>query len=141
MFFEKPSLRTRLTFEAGMDSLGGSTFFVDQTGGRLDARESSTTSPTTSSAGSTSSCCAPSPCDRRRDGHVRARSGDQRAQRTRASLPGARRLFRSCRNISAISRSFTFAYVGDGNNMAHSLLLSGRAAGCEGPIATPKATG
>src|ERR1700687_5664869 len=28
MFFEKPSLRTRLTFEAGMDSLGGSTFFV-----------------------------------------------------------------------------------------------------------------
>src|ERR1035437_4145799 len=29
MFFEKPSLRTRLTFEAGMDSLGGSTFFVD----------------------------------------------------------------------------------------------------------------
>src|SRR5882724_6213159 len=40
MFFEKPSLRTRLTFEAGMDSLGGSTFFVDQTGSRIDARES-----------------------------------------------------------------------------------------------------
>src|SRR5882724_8329065 len=40
MFFEKPSLRTRLTFEAGMDSLGGSTFFVDQTSSRIDARES-----------------------------------------------------------------------------------------------------
>ena len=40
MFFEKPSLRTRLTFEAGMDSLGGSTFFVDQTASRLNARES-----------------------------------------------------------------------------------------------------
>ena len=40
MFFEKPSLRTRLTFEAGMDSLGGSTFFVDQTANRLTARES-----------------------------------------------------------------------------------------------------
>jgi len=26
MFFEKPSLRTRITFEAGMDSLGGSAF-------------------------------------------------------------------------------------------------------------------
>ena len=38
MFFEKPSLRTRLTFEAGMDSLGGSTFFVDQTASRIDAR-------------------------------------------------------------------------------------------------------
>ena len=40
MFFEKPSLRTRITFEAGMDSLGGSAFFVDQTRSRLDARES-----------------------------------------------------------------------------------------------------
>src|ERR1700721_3761352 len=40
MFFEKPSLRTRLTFEAGMDSLGRSTFFVDQTATRLNARES-----------------------------------------------------------------------------------------------------
>ena len=32
MFFEKPSLRTRLTFEAGMASLGGTAFFMDQTG-------------------------------------------------------------------------------------------------------------
>src|SRR6202050_5948183 len=40
MFFEKHSLRTRLTFDAGMDSLGGSTFFVDQTASRLNARES-----------------------------------------------------------------------------------------------------
>src|SRR5919204_3798688 len=39
MFFEKPSLRTRLTFEAGMSSLGGTTMFVDQSKNRLDARE------------------------------------------------------------------------------------------------------
>ena len=39
MFFEKPSLRTRLTFEAGMVSLGGTAMFVDQTQERLDARE------------------------------------------------------------------------------------------------------
>jgi len=39
MFFEKASLRTRLTFEAGMASLGGSTFFIDQTQERLGARE------------------------------------------------------------------------------------------------------
>src|ERR1700680_2563590 len=39
MFFEKPSLRTRLTFEAGMVSLGGSAMFVDQTHERIDARE------------------------------------------------------------------------------------------------------
>ena len=31
MFFEKQSLRTRLTFEAGMASMGGNAIFVDQT--------------------------------------------------------------------------------------------------------------
>src|SRR5215470_12058976 len=39
LFFEKASLRTRLTFEAGMASLGGTSLFVDQTRSRLDARE------------------------------------------------------------------------------------------------------
>ena len=40
LFFEKPSLRTRLTFEAGINSLGGTSFFVDQTQSRLGVRES-----------------------------------------------------------------------------------------------------
>ena len=39
MFFEKPSLRTRLTFEAGMSGLGGTVSFMDQRHERLDARE------------------------------------------------------------------------------------------------------
>src|SRR2546423_10844139 len=39
MFFEKPSLRTRLTFEAGICGLGGSVLFVGQRHERLDARE------------------------------------------------------------------------------------------------------
>src|SRR5437879_13785742 len=39
MFFEKPSLRTRLTFEAGICGLGGSVSFVDQRHEPLDARE------------------------------------------------------------------------------------------------------
>src|SRR5215831_1325329 len=40
MFFEKPSLRTRITFEAGVCGLGGTVSFVDQRQERLDARES-----------------------------------------------------------------------------------------------------
>src|SRR5215467_2270388 len=40
MFFEKPSLRTRLTFQAGIASLGGDCFFMDQTHSRIDQRES-----------------------------------------------------------------------------------------------------
>src|SRR5215471_5027830 len=39
LFFEKASLRTRLTFEAGMASLGGTSLFVDQTRSRLNERE------------------------------------------------------------------------------------------------------
>lgn len=40
MFFEKASLRTRLTFEAGMNTLGGGAIFVDQTKSPLGERES-----------------------------------------------------------------------------------------------------
>ena len=40
MFFEKESLRTRLTFETGINTLGGSAIFVDQTSSRLGQRES-----------------------------------------------------------------------------------------------------
>ena len=39
MFFEKPSLRTRITFEAAICGLGGSVSFIDQRHERLDARE------------------------------------------------------------------------------------------------------
>src|SRR5579885_550368 len=39
MFFEKPSLRTRLTFESAMVTLGGTAMFVDQSKSPLDARE------------------------------------------------------------------------------------------------------
>ena len=40
MIFEKPSLRTRVTFEVGIGSLGGSAVFMEQTGSRLGQRES-----------------------------------------------------------------------------------------------------
>ena len=40
MFFEKDSLRTRLTFETGMNTLGGSAMFVDQKDSPLGERES-----------------------------------------------------------------------------------------------------
>ena len=40
LFFEKASLRTRLTFEVAMNTLGGNAIFVDQTTSRLGERES-----------------------------------------------------------------------------------------------------
>src|SRR2546429_7568291 len=39
LMFEKPSLRTRMTFEVGVQGLGGSSYFVDQKQSRIGVRE------------------------------------------------------------------------------------------------------
>jgi ornithine carbamoyltransferase len=138
MFFEKPSLRTRLTFEAGMDSLGGSTFFVDQTASRLNARESLYDIA-----------------------HNLERWIDLIVLRTfshavveematYAGVPVINALSELEHPCQALADFFTlhehfgdlskihFAYVGDGNNMAHSLLLAGASVGARVSIATPE---
>jgi ornithine carbamoyltransferase len=138
MFFEKPSLRTRLTFEAGMTSLGGSAMFVDQSQSRLDARESLSDIA-----------------------HNLERWVDVIVLRTFAqeTIEGMAR-YASIPVINALSdlehpcqaladyftlqerfgdlKKITLAYVGDGNNMAHSLLLTSACLGSSIRIATPK---
>ena len=138
MFFEKPSLRTRLTFEAGMAGLGGTAMFVDQSQSRLDARE-------------TLSDIA----------HNLERWVDVIVLRTFAqeTIEGMAR-FASVPVINALSdlehpcqaladyftlqerfgdlKNITLAYVGDGNNVAHSLLLTCACLGSSIRIATPK---
>jgi len=51
LFFEKASLRTRLTFEAAINTLGGNAIFVDQTQSPLGERNRFRTWRTTLSAG------------------------------------------------------------------------------------------
>jgi ornithine carbamoyltransferase len=138
MFFEKPSLRTRLTFEAGMTSLGGTAMFVDQSQSRLDARE-------------TLSDIA----------HNLERWVDVIVLRTFAqeTIEGMAR-YASVPVINALSdlehpcqaladyftlqerfgdlKKISLAYVGDGNNVAHSLLLTCACLGSSIRIATPK---
>src|ERR1700741_127990 len=138
MFFEKPSLRTGLTFEAGITSLGGTAMFVDQSKSRLDARE-------------TLSDIA----------HNLERWVDvivlrTFAQETIEGMAG----YASVPVINALSdlehpcqaladyftlqerygdlKKITLAYVGDGNNVAHSLLLTCACLGSSIRIATPK---
>jgi len=138
MFFEKPSLRTRLTFEAGMTSLGGTAMFVDQSQSRLDARE-------------TLSDIA----------HNLERWVDVIVLRTFAqeTIDGMAR-YASVPVINALSdvehpcqaladyftllerfgdlKKVSLAYVGDGNNVAHSLMLTCACLGSTIRIATPK---
>ncbi len=88
LFFEKASLRTRLTFEAGMASMGGTSVFVDQTHARLEEREP---------------------------------------------------LLDVARNVERWGdlKNVHLAYVGDGNNMAHSLMLTAASLGSKITVACP----
>jgi ornithine carbamoyltransferase len=138
MFFEKPSLRTRLTFEAGMDSLGGSTFFVDQTSSRLNARESLYDIAHN--------------LERWIDLIVLRTFSHAAVEEmaTYAGVPVINALSELEHPCQALADFFTlqehfgdlkkihFAYVGDGNNMAHSLLLAGASMGAKVSMATPE---
>jgi len=137
MFFEKPSLRTRLTFEAGMTSLGGTAMFVDQTKNRLDARESLSdiahnlerwvdvivlrTFAHETIEGMARHASVPV---------INALSDLEHPCQALADYLTLRERFGDVRNI-------TLAYVGDGNNMAHSLLLTCACLGSSIRMATP----
>ena len=138
LFFEKPSLRTRLTFEAGINSLGGSSFFVDQTQSRLGVRESLSD--------------VAHNLERWIDGIVlRTFSHDTvTTMAQHASIPVINALSdleHPCQALADMLtlqeqfgelRGVTFAYVGDGNNMAHSLMLAAASLGANVSIGTPK---
>ncbi len=138
MFFEKPSLRTRLTFESGMVSLGGTAMFVDQSKSRLHAREKLSDIA-----------------------HNLERWVDVIVLRTfaqetidgmarHASIPVINALSDLEHPCQALADYCTLqerfgdlgkirlAYVGDGNNVAHSLLLTCACLGSSIRIATPK---
>jgi ornithine carbamoyltransferase len=141
MFFEKPSLRTRLTFEAGMASMGGTTVFVDQTKERLDAREKLSDIAHN--------------LERWVDAIV-LRTFDQQTiegMAEHASVPVINALSDSEHPCQALADYFTLqerfgnvknislAYVGDGNNVAHSLLLTCACLGSTIRVATPDGYG
>jgi ornithine carbamoyltransferase len=137
MFFEKPSLRTRLTFEAGMVSLGGSAIFVDQTHERLDAREKLSdvahnlerwvdlivlrTFSQQTIEGMARHACVPV---------INALSDLEHPCQALADYLTLMERFGDVKDRC-------LAYVGDGNNVAHSLLLTAACLGSSIRIATP----
>jgi ornithine carbamoyltransferase len=137
MFFEKPSLRTRLTFEAGMVSMGGTAMFVDQTHEHLDAREALSdvahnlerwvdlivlrTYSQKSIEGMAQHACVPV---------INALSDLEHPCQALADYLTLLERFGDL-------KSCTLAYVGDGNNVAHSLLLTCACLGSSIRIATP----
>jgi ornithine carbamoyltransferase len=137
MFFEKPSLRTRLTFEAGMAALGGTSIFVDQTASPLGARES----------------LSDIAQNLERWVDVVVLRTFEHATITgiaeHATIPVINALSEIEHPCQALADFFTLqekfgdlravrlTYVGDGNNVAHSLLLTAACLGSRITIACP----
>jgi len=138
MFFEKDSLRTRMTFETGINTLGGSAIFIDQKGSRLGERE-------------TLADVAHN-LERWIDVIVlRTFSHDTIKEMARfARVPVVNALSDIEHPCQALADIFTLeerfddlrglrlAYVGDGNNVAHSLLLTAVLTGVNITLASPK---
>jgi ornithine carbamoyltransferase len=138
MFFEKPSLRTRLTFESGMASLGGTAMFVDQSRSKLDGREKLSDIAQN--------------LERWIDVIVLRTFAHETIEgmARHASVPVINALSDLEHPCQALAdyltlqerfgdvKKMTLAYVGDGNNVAHSLLLTCACLGSSIRIATPK---
>ena len=141
LIFEKPSLRTRVTFEVGIQSMGGAVTFLDHTQARLGERES----------------IADVARNLERWVHgIVARVYEQRVleqMAANAKIPVINALsdrFHPCQALADFFtleekfgslRGFKLAYVGDGNNVAHSLLLTAATLGSKIRIATPEGYG
>src|SRR6266478_1509251 len=122
LIFEKPSLRTRVTFEVGIQSMGGSVIFLDHTqaSASLGARES-----------------------------IADVARDLEEMAANADIPVINALsdkFHPCQALAdfftleekfGALRGFKLAYVGDGNNVCNSLIYLAARLGVHLRIATP----
>jgi ornithine carbamoyltransferase len=138
LIFEKPSLRTRVTFEVAITQLGGFSTFLDHTSARLGQRE-----PVRDIA-------------RNLERWVQGIIARVFAQKTlddlakNANVPVINALSDKYHPCQALADLFTleerfgglrglkFAYIGDGNNMCHSLLMAAAQTGAHMRVATPE---
>jgi ornithine carbamoyltransferase len=136
MYFEKPSLRTHVTFEAGMTQLGGHAILLRPEQVGIGTRETAADVARNLS--------------RWVDGLVARTFSHQLVEEMAeaASIPiinGLTDLLHPCQVMAdlltirerADLKSCSLAYLGDGNNMAHSLLLAAAVLGIELRLATP----
>ena len=138
LMFEKASLRTRLSFETSINTTGGNAIFVDQTSSPLGERESIADVARN--------------VERWVDVIVlRTYAHDtitEMAANSRVPVVNALSDFehpcQALADFMTIEEHFgtaagvNFTYVGDGNNVCHSLMLTGAQLGANVTIATPR---
>lgn len=136
--FEKPSLRTRVSFDIGINKLGGHMVYVDSQGSELKKREDPV------DVGANISQWA--------DAIVARVYSHETLEGLAhgASVPVVNALCDQYHPCQALAdyitmhehlgqvEGKTMAYVGDGNNVTHSLLILGILLGCHQVVITPK---
>ena len=139
LLFEKPSLRTRMTFELAIKQLGGDAVFSEHNGGGIGARE-----PVKDVARN---------LERWVHGIVARvhRQGTIEELARWSSVPvinALSDLYHPCQALAdfftlkekfGALRGLKLAFVGDGNNVSHSLMLEAARLGVDMAIATPPA--
>ena len=138
LLFEKESLRTRVTFDVGIQDLGGSAIYIDQQDVRLGAREA-----LKDVARNLSRWCH----------GIVARTYRHRTVLDLAKysempvINGLTDYLHPCQGLTDFFtmtevfgsvRGRTFAYVGDGNNTCHSLIHAAALLGCHIRVAGPE---
>ncbi|MGH9585311.1 MAG: ornithine carbamoyltransferase [Acidobacteriaceae bacterium] len=141
MFFEKASLRTRLTFETAINTLGGNAIFVDQTQSPLGERESladmsrnlerwvSVIVLRTYAHDTITEMAQYAACP-----VINALSDLEHPCQALADFLTLEQRFGTAKGLK-------FTYVGDGNNVCHSLMLMGAQVGAHCTIGSPKKYG
>ena len=137
LLFEKPSLRTRVTFEVAIKSLGGDAIYYDCRNDPLGQRE--TVADLARNLERWVQCAAART--------IRQETVEELARWTKIPVINALSdRYHPCqaladlltiRDLFGRFMGIQLAYVGDGNNVAHSLLLSGAKAGLTIQVATP----
>ena len=139
--YEKPSLRTRVSFDVGINKLGGHAVYLDQQNGAMGKRED------VADFGGNLSCW----CDA-----IVARVMSHETLQTlkdNASVPIVNSLcdlyhpcqaladYMSLKELLGDLKGRTLAYIGDGNNVTHSLMLTGAQLGVNMIVITPEGHG
>ena len=136
--FEKPSLRTRVSFDIGINRLGGHMVYLDSQSGKLAGREDAV------DMAANLACWA--------DAIVaRVFSHSTLEQFSAASkVPVVNALcdkYHPCQALADYltvferfgkTQGLTMAYIGDGNNVTHSVLIAGALLGCNQVVVTPE---
>ena len=136
--FEKPSLRTRVSLDVGINKMGGHSVYLDQQNGSMGKRED------VADFGANLSCW----CDAI---VARVMSHDTLLQlKSAARVPVINSLcdlyhpcqaladYMSLQELFGPLQGLNLAYIGDGNNVCHSLMLTGAKLGVNVFVVTPK---